>query len=365
MEQSSKNNFNPGKQVGVHNLGNTCYLNSLLQLMYQCTLLNVLLLDNKEIFKSLPHFNQNEVTNKYIDFLTTYTNTSDNSCNQDNIHKFIFPTYPHREQQDASEYLNRLIDLLKDIITKIPLYININSKKYDLNKLFHHLFIHTSANTLICTKCNTTKSIANEINTILTLEIPPTSIQQSTIKSTTKSTTESTTPTMSLNTLFDHYEKIEQFDRSEYSACESHKCNGANNIDKKQIKIIYTPKYFIISPKRFQLNFNTGVSQKIHTSIDFPLVLDKCNKKYLLRGFIYHYGEINAGHYVYYGLKPITNLPSSDKTYRWYIHNDEKTTPIGNAFELSEIEEKTSSNIKTLKNTAYVYLYVCMPSDTS
>ena len=67
-------------------------------------------------------------------------------------------------------------------------------------------------------------------------------------------------------------------------------------------------------------------------AIEFDL-----KKKYIyqLRGFIYHMGSTNGGHYVYYGLRK-TN---------WYLFNDSNVSKI-------DIE-----TIKNLKNSAYIYLY--------
>ena len=89
------------------------------------------------------------------------------------------------------------------------------------------------------------------------------------------------------------------------------------------------PKYLIITLKRY-----TNSNNKINNPVIMNKNLSINNNNYEMRGFIYHSGITNGGHYVYYGKR------NND----WYLFNDNSVSKI---------------NIDNLDiiNYSYIYLY--------
>jgi len=71
------------------------------------------------------------------------------------------------------------------------------------------------------------------------------------------------------------------------------------DIVKKYEFSIY-PKFLCISIKRFITEYTDKfISYKTDKSMDIPLILQLNYFEYELIGFIYHYGTLNNGHYIY------------------------------------------------------------------
>ncbi len=102
----------------------------------------------------------------------------------------------------------------------------------------------------------------------------------------------------------------EQLDNDNKYKCENCNQYGCAIINKK---IINYPKYLIITLKRYTNNNN-----KIDTPIDMDHNLNMNNINYELRGFIYHSGITNGGHYVYYG----------KRDNEWYLFNDSQVSKV-------------------------------------
>lgn len=80
------------------------------------------------------------------------------------------------------------------------------------------------------------------------------------------------------------------------------------------------PQILVLLLKRFEFDFNTMSDIKSNCSVDVPYTLEKKDKKYSLYGMVNHYGSLRGGHYT------ATLLSNEDKT--WYEFNDEAVNKV-------------------------------------
>ena len=109
-------------------------------------------------------------------------------------------------------------------------------------------------------------------------------------------------------------------------------CGGPEDFSKNY-EINKLPYVFILSLKRFKFNENNNF--KLKQLITFPIHdFELKNKKYDLFGIIYHYGELNTGHY--------NSVIKKDN--KWFMCDDTS---------VYEIEEN-----KIMNSNAYVLFYI-------
>ena len=108
-------------------------------------------------------------------------------------------------------------------------------------------------------------------------------------------------------------------------------------IANKKLIIKKTPEYLFISLKRFEFEYikelNKIKSSKINSDILMPNITVINNIGYQLKGCIYHMGNLNGGHYVYYH-------KFDDK---WHVFDDSNIS--------------IQSNNENIINKGYIYLY--------
>ena len=258
---------------GLNNLGNTCFMNSVLQLLYQCSILNKIIIVNK--------INGN-IINKYSEFLNDYCSSI--TLTPNNLYRYICKKFNKNinVQEDTAEYIRFIINELLDEINK------------DIVKV-------------TCPLCKN-QSISNDIQ--IGYELPIYEDKKD----------------INLKYLLEEYYKVEELSNdSKYKCCN---CNKLVNAILTR-ELIMLPKYLLIFLKRYN---NTN---KILNEINMPFNLNLKNKTYILRGFIYHSGNMQNGHYTYYGEKK-----------NWNLYNDANIT---------EINDNTLYNVI---NNGYIYLYV-------
>jgi ubiquitin C-terminal hydrolase len=254
---------------GFYNLGNTCYLNSGLQLIINNKKLcnHILLLSENNNSKELYMLSQ---------FIKNYYNDNSNMILNPNFIKEIVTNKNNEfsgfRQNDSFEFIIYFLDYIFENF-KIPkLYQSITN-------------IKIKCKLLCCLNINEHK----EYNNYLILDILDNF--------------------KNLNDCYKHYkQRIKLMGDNSYY-CE--KCKD-KRIASKRTKITYWPNHLIIILKRFT---NNGRLQKNNNIIDIPL---KWIQSYKLKGIVFHSGSLFGGHYIYIGYH-------NDK---WILFNDDHINEI-------------------------------------
>lgn len=316
------------KQIGIINLGNTCFINSSLQIFLHCPLLiHKLIKKEKLINENTP------ITSNFISICNLMLNTRVKFIS---IHEFknllglnhkIFSGYMQHDSQEFSriflEDISRELNEVK-INSLYRMLSNSDSKsKIMRDRDFHEnfsrreksiiteIFYAQIINIYTC-KCNSKIFSFQKI-----LDFPllfPNYINNNII---------------SLNELLKLYFSIE------YIEFES-KCTRCNKIEKhkKELKISRPPEILILSLQRVDLFTGKKLQYKVKFSQQLDLyefVDHECGYdrecKYDLFGVINHLGSINSGHYYSYIM---------NENKEWIEYNDSKVREINNFNDCSE-----------------------------
>mmetsp|Transcript_4866 Transcript_4866/g.7930 ORF Transcript_4866/g.7930 Transcript_4866/m.7930 type:complete len:776 (+) Transcript_4866:321-2648(+) len=340
--------------VGLVNLGNTCYMNSIVQCLSNCADFTEYFLDQSYL-QDLPQLLSSSAARGGGMMATTLAELLQRLWNSQTsvfppraLKKMIGkanPDFKGSRQQDASELLVLLFDRLSSDLKRPPAANDAaaavaNNKIEDIGKkegkegkekkdcpvkqekekssywesyrkkndsIITDLMTYVEQQTTMCLTCNKTH-IINTASQVLQLSIPPSSFWSSTV---------------SLKDCFELYKKKEVL---EGLTCE--RCN------RKQKKVKYTriahlPDILVITLNRFRMGYYSG--QKVSTYVEFPLhelKLDGVIENDELKGINYdlvavsnHIGRTNkAGHYTAYAKSPINK--------KWYKFDDTRVNEV-------------------------------------
>lgn len=284
---------------GFNNMGNTCYMNSALQIIVNSTVLTKVMLSNN--FKS-------SKLNIYKSFLQQYR--SGNSYSPKDVKNMVGQKdnkFLDNSQHDSHEFLINLMEILEDEFKNEYKVNEIQILNIPLNNLMSTIF-DTSVSSIIYSEETKEKSKTKIGERILSVPIPQ-------------------KENVTLNDCLDHYTKIEKLTGDSQWRSEKEK----KLVDAyKRLQLKSLPKYLLIQLKRFSF---FSYSNKNNTPIDIPINLDLGNSVYNLRGIIYHMGSVNGGHYV-----SIINHNN-----KWYLCDDANVSEV---------------NVNNYLNKGYTYFYV-------
>lgn len=329
---------------GLCNLGNTCYMNAILQCLRHTTLLNGYLFSSKIPAIILKNYENNEKTdiNNKITLLFSYMKIIIDLC--ENKNGYVIPNHFKMitskisdcnqfigfEQHDSGEFLVKLLDIFHISLSKNVKYKIIGSIINDYDKQIHKaheawaihyknrhstildIFSGQLRTKMICPdlECN---FISYKYDPLMVFDISiPNSISVG-----------------DLYQCLDHYIQPEELSKDNMLLCE--KCK------KKQqtqlVRSIWTlPNILIIVLKRFKWTWTPlgYKNSKINTHINYPIndldlskyvsLLTGTSTKYNLYAVTNHVGDANSGHYYAYCHNELKN--------KWYQFDDTCVTEL-------------------------------------
>ena len=196
LERILKKGSNHGV-CGGHNLGNTCFMNSSIACLSNCTELTTYFLTGKyekAINKKNKLGLQGKLANAWADLLNNYWNSNKNSGNPSNVKSAIakkVKKFGGFNQQDSNEFMTEFLSLLSEDLNKTEkkTYKELAEKGKDESELdcakrfwesylsrndsiITDLFSGLLKSEVICSKCGFNNITFDPFNT-LTLAIPP------------------------------------------------------------------------------------------------------------------------------------------------------------------------------------------------
>ena len=196
LERILKKGSNHGV-CGGHNLGNTCFMNSSIACLSNCTELTTYFLTGKyekAINKKNKLGLQGKLANAWADLLNDYWNSSKNAGNPSNVKSAVakkVKKFSGYSQQDSNEFMTEFLSLLSEDLNKTDKknYKELKEKGKDESELdcakrfwenhqnrndsiITDLFSGLLKSEVICSKCGFNNITFDPFNT-LTLAIPP------------------------------------------------------------------------------------------------------------------------------------------------------------------------------------------------
>ena len=285
------------KVCGLNNIGNTCYMNSAIQLLLSCKVLVQVLSNYK--FKSKILNDLKNIINQYK------TNSVITPIIFKQIIENRYDKFKGGRQQDSHEFIILFLDILEE-----------EFRKEDDNEIFglkiknmiSSIFDTNCSSIVFCEKYNE-KSKSKICDRVLSLSIP--NIKE-----------------VNLNNCIENYTKIEKLSGESQWLYEKKN----EYVDAyKRIHIKNLSKYLIIQLKRFTFFTN---SLKDNRDVYMKENFEFNGKMYDLRSIIIHSGNTNGGHYV-------SIVKINDK---WMLCNDSNVNEV--------------MNIDQFLKKGYIYLYV-------
>jgi len=329
--------------VGLRNIGNTCFMNSILQCIMATPYLHEYFCES---FEKEKHFRSTKLSTSFCKLLRN-AREGGSVNNPRNLKSHLSATvrqFRGCRQHDAQEFMRFLIDRMHDELNRIrrkPRYRELVCEKLPLdqqsqtwaehsaeidNSVMTDLFGGQLVSMVTCLCCGHQSATFDNFMD-LSIEIPSRSSHER----------------------IELMDCLETFFSSEKITDSSYKCSGCNErVDiEKAMSIYRLPKILIIHLKRF--SHSVRRRNKISSAVQFPLTTLNMhrfapysthpsvnNAEYWLYGISHHVGSLSGGHYT----SDIRNI----KTGTWFHCDDSSVS----GFELPDIPS----------SSAYVLFYV-------
>ncbi|XP_042543534.1 inactive ubiquitin carboxyl-terminal hydrolase 50 [Dipodomys spectabilis] len=319
--------------TGLRNLGNTCYMNAILQCLCSISPLVEYFLSGKYI--TALQKDCSEVATAFA-YLMTDMWLGDSDCVSPEIFRSalgnLYPTFMKKTQQDAQEFLIYVLNELHEALKK---YHRRSSDKKNTQRccrkaianetsIITRLFEGQLNYGITCLKCENC-TYKNEVFTVLSLSIP--SQYQCSLQDCLQ--------------CFFQQDTLTWNNQIHCSFCETKQETAV------RASISKAPKIIIFHLKRFDIQGTT--KRKLRTDIHYPLTnLDltpyicpifRKHPKYNLCAVVNHFGDLDGGHY--------TAFCKNSVTQAWYSFDD------------TRVSEIPDTSVQTA--TAYLLFYSCQP----
>ncbi|CAD8120781.1 unnamed protein product [Paramecium sonneborni] len=294
--------------VGLENLTNTCFMNSILQALYMTDSFRKFILMN-----SIPDAKQYNALRKLY-MLLNYQQSG--FCSPYELKRLLRPPYSNtNDQQDVGEFAHHF---LEDLLKYIP---------KEQQEILENIFFGTHRSVIECPNCNIS---LGQIEKFLGIDLHLNKHTQ----------------------LKDMIAQVYEVEQIEFT-CE--KCQRKSNDIKKSLQIQNLPPVLFMTIQRFQYDAQSQQMTKILAKvplkfeIDMRLVfqqqhLDAQDSLYILYAFIVHLGKNSfSGHYSCYAR-------SMSKPETWICFDDDQI----NQYELTS-EDLNSQLID--EETPYILFY--------
>ncbi|KAH8312312.1 hypothetical protein KR044_010162, partial [Drosophila immigrans] len=328
--------------TGLKNLGNTCYMNSILQCLSNTShLLDFCVSNNYKKFISRQNKTNGQVIEEVAALLKELWN-GQYKCVASRDLRYLVGQYQKTfrgvDQQDSHEFLTILMDWLHSDLQTIKVPRKPESEVawekawLEFTKcqesMILHLFYGQIKSTVKCVTCSK-ESATYECFSNLSMELPPNANR------------------CQLSQCMDMY-----FSGEKIYGWNCPKCNTKRDAIKK-LDISKLPPYLVVHLKRFYADpSNTGAYVKKQNYVQFPLEdLDmkpytaraesrtSTPKSYRLYAVSNHYGTMEGGHY--------TAFCKSAHYERWYKFDDQVVSPLDSA--------------NVVSSAAYILFYTWLP----
>lgn len=266
---------------GLQNIGNTCFLNSGLQLLIHCSDLSRLI----SVFDS-----KQPIVRQYRELVKVYRKNDGKVFNPSGVKKVLGKTHKrfrHFDQEDTHEFIINLLDDLEEAAKKDDKEVaGLIAKLFDLQME-------------ITIQSKESKEHSTKVDPVRFLCIPVITSKSRDID---------------LDACFQEFVQDEDLDDWETPTKKRERA-------VKHTRIIKYPRNLIFQLKRYSYGGRAyrGLGHKLDNAIDIPMEwISSTGNKFALHGFVHQSGGMGFGHYTYYG-------KVGDK---WYFFNDQSVRPI-------------------------------------
>ncbi|KAJ8008436.1 hypothetical protein DPEC_G00104800 [Dallia pectoralis] len=280
---------------GLYNQGQTCYLNSVLQVMFMTE-------DFREAVESYHKTcKEQQSCDCELNRLFNILKKENGSTNEISLKLGIKNGQIH---QDASKYFVKILDMVKAV-------------NPDASKIFEGQLRHTTT----CSKSQ--HKTTHETDSFWTLPISVNVLLESDRGSVVDGIAEFFMPTIL---------------KGEMMNCD--KCGETEAT--MAFEMVNHPKILTVLLKRFEFNFTSKTCVKINRQVDVPYRLSIENCEYELYAIVDHFGSLGGGHY--------TATIKSNEDSMWYHFNDSNVQQL--------TTQPFKENVETTRS-AYLLMYKC------
>ncbi|KAI3376356.1 hypothetical protein L3Q82_016840 [Scortum barcoo] len=272
------------KYHGLSNQGATCYLNSVLQVLFM----------TKEFREAVERYTSENPDTECIDghLTSLFGDLKEHAAYTFNITQKLGHRQRYMfEQHDAAEYFEKILNLTSP----------------EASEIFHGQLTHKT----ICSACG------ESTDTNGTFWHLPLALVDS-------------------FSVYSVVNGIDEYFRDSYFRGENH-CEHCHDKRDGTIKceIKHHPDVLVLLLKRFEFNYDYMTYVKNNCPVDVPRSLQiPQNQTYELYAVVDHFGDLRSGHY--------TAIIESQDDEKWYNFNDERVTPLSyQPFQVDNIQRFT------------------------